>query len=65
MAETYIEVSTKFVMPGVDRVEMLSLPQAKNISKGERAAKVAEVGALAKSAKQEVKKAANSVSGVN
>lgn len=62
MADTYTEVSTGYIIPGVNRIERLSLPEAKNLTKEERAAKISEVGLLAQTAKDEVKRIANQVS---
>ena len=61
MADTYTEVSAGYIIPGVNRIERLSLPEAKNLTKEERAAKISEVGILAKNAKDEVKRIANQV----
>ncbi|KAI1636452.1 hypothetical protein F4809DRAFT_609608 [Biscogniauxia mediterranea] len=44
MADTYVEVSAKHIIPGVKEVDKLSLLGAKNLSKKERAAKITEVG---------------------
>jgi hypothetical protein len=62
MAVTYTEVSTKYIMPGVNKIDRLSLPDAKELSPQERAQKVAEVGQLAKEARRNVKLLANAVS---
>ncbi|KAK3358445.1 hypothetical protein B0T24DRAFT_540422 [Lasiosphaeria ovina] len=59
MANTYSEVSAKYILPGVSRIDRLSLPDAKSISAGERAQKIAEVGALAAQARKGVKLLAN------
>lgn len=61
MADTYTEVSASYIIPGVNRIERLSLPGAKNLTKEERAAKISEVGILATNAKTEVKRIANQV----
>jgi hypothetical protein len=62
MADTYTEVSAGYIIPGVNRIERLSLPEAKNLTKEERSAKISEVGILAKTAKDEVKRIAHQVS---
>ncbi|RYO89200.1 hypothetical protein DL766_003606 [Monosporascus sp. MC13-8B] len=59
MANTYVEVSKKHIIPGVNRVERLSLPDAKSLSKEERAAKIAEVGKFARTARREVTQVAD------
>ena len=61
MADTYTEVSAGYIIPGVNSIERLSLPGAKNLTKEERAAKISEVGILAMNAKTEVKRIANQV----
>lgn len=62
MANTYTEVSSRYIIPGVDKIDRLSLPGAKNMSKEERADKIVEVGELAKRARRDVKPLANVVS---
>ncbi|RYP21036.1 hypothetical protein DL765_002443 [Monosporascus sp. GIB2] len=59
MANTYVEVSKKHIIPGVNQVERLSLPDAKSLSKEERAAKIEEVGNFAKTARREVTQVAD------
>src|SRR4051812_24071786 len=61
MANTYAEVSTKYIIPGVSKIDRLSLPDAKEISAEERAQKIAEVGELAIQARKGVKLLANAV----
>ncbi len=61
MADTYTEVSAGYIIPGVNQIERLSLPEAKNLTREERAAKISEVGHLAQTAKDEVKRIANQV----
>jgi hypothetical protein len=61
MADTYTEVSAAYIIPGVNSIERLSLPGAKNLTQEERAAKISEVGILATNAKTEVKRIANQV----
>ncbi|KAI1820728.1 hypothetical protein F4861DRAFT_542653 [Xylaria intraflava] len=59
MADTYVEVSTNHIIPAVNEVDRLSRPEAKSLSKEQRAAKITEVGKLAKEAKHQVKQLAN------
>ncbi|GAB1316333.1 hypothetical protein MFIFM68171_06543 [Madurella fahalii] len=59
MADTYVEVSGKHITPGVETVDRLSLSDERQISKEERANKVAEVGRSAAEAKTAVTKLAN------
>ncbi|KAH7116566.1 hypothetical protein B0J13DRAFT_653570 [Dactylonectria estremocensis] len=59
MANTYAEVSTRHIIPGVDKIDRLSLPGAKSMTKEERAQKIVEVGELAKRARRDVKLLAN------
>jgi len=61
MADTYVEVSAKYIMPGVNRIDRLSLPGAKELSREERAQKITEVGELAMQARRDVKLLANAV----
>jgi hypothetical protein len=63
MADTYTEVSTKYIMPGVNTISKLSLPEAQKLTKDERAEKVSEVADMARRAKEDVKLLANAVSG--
>ncbi|KAH7121635.1 hypothetical protein EDB81DRAFT_872900 [Dactylonectria macrodidyma] len=59
MANTYTEVSTRHIIPGVEKIDRLSLPGAKSMTKEERAQKIVEVGELAKRARRDVKLLAN------
>ncbi|KAH8897995.1 hypothetical protein GQ53DRAFT_818244 [Thozetella sp. PMI_491] len=59
MANTYVEVSTKHIMPGVSKIDRLSLPDASELSREERAKRITEVGDLATRARKEVKLLAN------
>lgn len=61
MADTFVEVSICHIMPGVDKIETLSLPEAKHLSKEERAAKITVIGDRAKAAKDKVRQVANAV----
>ena len=63
MADTYTEVSAKYILPGVNTINRLSLPEAQKLTKDERAEKVSEVGDMARQAKEAVKRLANTVSG--
>lgn len=62
MADTYTEVSTKYIIPGVDTISRLSLPEAQKLSKAERAQKVSKVGDMARKGKEDIKRLANAVS---
>lgn len=62
MANTYVEVSTKYIIPGVTRIDRLSLPSSTNMSPTERSQKITEVGELARQARKDVKLLANAVS---
>lgn len=61
MANTYAEVSTRHIIPGVDKIDRLSLPGAKSMTNEERPQKIVEVGELAKRARRDVKLLANAV----
>jgi hypothetical protein len=65
MADTYTEVSAGYIIPGVNQIERLSLPETKNLTKEERVAKISEVGHLAQTAKDEVKRIANQVNSLS
>lgn len=62
MADTYTEVSAKYIIPGVNKIDRLSLPDAKKVSPEERAQRIVEVGELATQARKGVKLLANAVS---
>jgi len=62
MANTYAEVSAAYIIPGVETISRLSLPDAKKLSKDERAEKVSEVGDMARRARDDVRRLANAVS---
>lgn len=59
MANTYTEVSNKYIIPGVGKIDRLSLPDANDISPEERDKKITEVGELATQARKGVKLLAN------
>ncbi|KAI1422216.1 hypothetical protein F5Y12DRAFT_644149 [Xylaria sp. FL1777] len=59
MANTYAEVSGLYILPGIKTIERLGLPDAKKMTKEERAAKISEVGSMARKAKQDVASLAN------
>jgi hypothetical protein len=61
MADTYTEVSVKYIMPGVTTIARLSLPDAKKMTKEERAQKVTEVGNMARQGAKDVRRLANTV----
>jgi hypothetical protein len=62
MADTYAEVSATHIIPGVETISRLSLPDAKRLSKDERAEKVSEVGDMARQARDDVRRLADAVS---
>ena len=62
MADTYTEVSIDYIMPGVDTVGRLSLPEAQKLTKAERAQKVSKVGDMARKGKDNIRRLANAVS---
>ncbi|CAH0025619.1 unnamed protein product [Clonostachys rhizophaga] len=59
MTTTYVEVSKRYIMPGVAQTDRLSLPDAPNMSKEERMQKNKEVNQLAKEARLNVTRLAN------
>ncbi|KAK3368005.1 hypothetical protein B0H63DRAFT_490135 [Podospora didyma] len=59
MANTYTEVSAKYIIPGVSKIDRLSLPDAKDISPEDRKKRIEEVGELATQARKGVKLLAN------
>ncbi|GAW26198.1 hypothetical protein SAMD00023353_2400500 [Rosellinia necatrix] len=59
MADTYVEVSANHIIPAVREVDKLGLPEAKSLSKEQRAANITVVGNYAKEARQNVKRLAN------
>ncbi|KAI0145525.1 hypothetical protein GGR57DRAFT_294914 [Xylariaceae sp. FL1272] len=54
MANTYAEVSGLYILPGIKTIERLGLPDAKKMSKDERAMQISEVGKMARKAKEDV-----------
>lgn len=62
MANIYVEISARHVIPGVEKIDRLSLPNAKGLSPEERAREVLEVGSLAKMGRRDVELLANAVS---
>jgi len=61
MADTYTEVSRKYIMPGVDTISRLSLPETQKLTKAERAQKVAKVGDMARNGNDHIRRLANAV----
>ncbi|KAE8441671.1 hypothetical protein EG329_004592 [Mollisiaceae sp. DMI_Dod_QoI] len=59
MADTYTEVSVDYIIPGINLIQRLSLPEANNLTKEQRTAKMSEIGRVAENAKDEVKRIAN------
>ncbi|KAI1332385.1 hypothetical protein F5Y16DRAFT_394460 [Xylariaceae sp. FL0255] len=59
MADTYAEISTRYILPGIKTIERLGLPEAKKMTKEERAMKISEVGQTARKAKDDVASLAN------
>ncbi|KAI1260539.1 hypothetical protein F5Y18DRAFT_432096 [Xylariaceae sp. FL1019] len=54
MANTYAEVSGLYILPGIKTIERLGLPDAKKMTKDERAMQISEVGKMARKAKEDV-----------
>ncbi|KAK4164124.1 hypothetical protein QBC43DRAFT_238193 [Cladorrhinum sp. PSN259] len=59
MTTTYVEVSKRYIMPGVARIDRLSLLDTTPMSKEARVQKIEEVGQLAKEARMNISRLAN------
>ncbi|KAK4183819.1 hypothetical protein QBC35DRAFT_83550 [Podospora australis] len=60
MTSTYVEVSNQYIMPGVARIDRLSLLNTTPMSKEERVQKIGEIGQLTKEARNNISGLANS-----
>ncbi|KAI0191872.1 hypothetical protein F4808DRAFT_381415 [Astrocystis sublimbata] len=59
MADTYAEVSGLYILPGIRTIERLGLPDAKKMTRDERALQIAEVGRMARQTRDSVAGLAN------
>ncbi|KAI9778571.1 MAG: hypothetical protein M1816_004015 [Peltula sp. TS41687] len=59
MTITYVEVSKRYIMPEIVRIDRLSLPDAAPMSKEARMHKMEEIGQLAKEARMNISHLAN------
>ena len=57
----YVEVSKKYIMPGVNRVGQLSLTDSSTVSQVQVEAKTKQIAAFAETAQQKINELANKV----
>ena len=62
MTNTYVEVSKRYIIPGVAHTDRLTLPDTTPMSREACVQKIEEVGQLAKEARMNISHLANTVS---
>ncbi len=62
MTTTYVEVSNRYIMPGVARIDRLSLLKPETMSKEVRVQQVREIDQLAREGQKDISRHVNAVS---